>query len=86
MVVYPKACAVKFPDSMRIFPVFHNFLLRFAKFQLALFGQNLINNAKLRYIKERILTKKDEEKIVEKWEFDLILNMHNEDEYHYLIQ
>jgi hypothetical protein len=71
---------------MRIFPVFHNSLLRSAKLQLALPGQNLINNAKSRYVKERILTKKDKkEKIVEKWEFDSILNMHNEDEHHYLI-
>jgi hypothetical protein len=50
-------------------------------------GQNLINDAKLRYIKGRILTRKDkEEEIVEKWEFDSILNTYNEDEYHYLIQ
>jgi hypothetical protein len=71
---------------MRIFPVFHNFLLRSAKLQLALPGQDLINDAKLRYVKERIFTKEDkEEEIVEKWEFDLILNTHNEDEYHYLI-
>jgi hypothetical protein len=78
---------VKFLDSMRIFPVFYNFLLRSAKLQLALPGQNLINDAKLRYVKGRILIKKDkEEEIVEKWEFDLILNTHNEDGYHYLIQ
>jgi hypothetical protein len=72
---------------MRIFPVFHNSLLRSAKLQLALPGQDLINNAKLRYIKEKILIKEDKkEKIVEKWEFDSILNTHNEDGYHYLIQ
>jgi hypothetical protein len=77
---------VKFPDSMRIFPVFHNSLLRFAEFQLALPGQNLINDAKSRYVKGRIFIKKDEEKeIVEKWAFDLILNTHNEDGYYYLI-
>jgi hypothetical protein len=85
-VIYSKACAVKLPDSMRIFPVFYNSLLRPAKFQLALFGQNLINDVKSRYIKERILTRKDKEKkIVEKWEFDLILNTYNENEHHYLI-
>jgi hypothetical protein len=71
---------------MRIFPVFHNFLLRLAKLQLALPGQDLINDAKLRYIKGRILIRKDGKKeIVEKWEFDLILNTLNEDEHHYLI-
>jgi hypothetical protein len=58
---------VKFPDLMRIFPVFHNLLLRFTKFQLALSGQNLINNAELRYVKERILIKENgEQEIVEK--------------------
>jgi hypothetical protein len=77
---------MKFPDLMRIFPVFHNSLLRLAKLQLVLPGQDLINNAKLRYVKERILIKEDkEEKIVEKWEFDSILDTYNEDEHHYLI-
>jgi hypothetical protein len=71
---------------MRIFPVFHNSLLRFAKLQLALPGQNLINNAKSRYIKERILIKEDkEQEIVEKWKFDLILDTYNENGHHYLI-
>jgi hypothetical protein len=52
---------------MRIFPVFHNFLLRPARLQLVLFGQDLINNAKSRYVKKMIFIKKDkEEKIVEK--------------------
>jgi hypothetical protein len=38
------------------------------------------------YIKGRILIREDgEEEIVEKWEFDLILDTHNEDEHHYLI-
>jgi hypothetical protein len=60
--VYSKACAVKLPDSMRIFPVFHNSLLRSAKLQLALPGQDLINNAKSRYVKGRILTKKKKKK------------------------
>jgi hypothetical protein len=86
IAVYSKACAVKFPNLMRIFPVFHNSLLRSAKLQLALSGQNLINDAKLRYIKGRILIRKDgKEEIVEKWEFDSILNIYNEDEHHYLI-
>jgi hypothetical protein len=63
---------------MRIFLVFYNSLLRPTKFQLVLSGQNLINNAKSRYVKGKILTKKDKkDKIVEKWEFDLILNTHN---------
>jgi hypothetical protein len=26
--VYPRACAINLPDSMQIFPVFHNSLLR----------------------------------------------------------
>jgi hypothetical protein len=71
---------------MRIFPVFHNLLLRPAKLQLALPGQNLINNAKSRYVKGRIFIRKNKkEKIVKKWEFNLILNTYNEDEHYYLI-
>jgi hypothetical protein len=50
-------------------------------------GQNLINNAKSRYIKERILIKKDKKReIVKKWKFDLILNTHNKNKHYYLIQ
>jgi hypothetical protein len=67
IAIYSRACAIKLPNSMRIFPVFHNSLLRPTKLQLALPGQNLINDAKSRHIKERILTKEDEkQKIVEK--------------------
>jgi hypothetical protein len=47
---------------MRIFPVFYNFLSRFAKLQLALSGQDLINNTESRYIKGIIITKKNKEK------------------------
>jgi hypothetical protein len=72
---------------MRIFPVFHNSLLRPTKLQLALPGQNLINDAKSRYVKERILIREDkEQEIVEKWKFDLILDTYNEDKHYYLIQ
>jgi hypothetical protein len=71
---------------MRIFPVFYNSLLRPAELQLALPGQDLINNAKSRYVKRRFLIRKNEEKeIVEKREFDLILNIHNENKHYYLI-
>jgi hypothetical protein len=50
-------------------------------------GQDLINDAELRYVKRRIFIREDrKEEIVEKWEFDLILDTHNEDEHYYLIQ
>jgi hypothetical protein len=85
-IVYPRACVMKLPNSMRIFPVFYNSLLRLAKLQLALLGQNLINDAKSRYIKERIFTREDKkQEIVEKWEFNSILNTYNENGHHYLI-
>jgi hypothetical protein len=65
IAIYPKTCAVKLPNLMRIFPIFRNSLLRPAKLQLALPSQNLINDAKSRYIKGRILIGKDKkEKIV----------------------
>jgi hypothetical protein len=50
--IYLKTCAVEFSDSMRIFPVFHNFLLRPAEIQLALLCQDLVNDAKSRYVEE----------------------------------
>jgi hypothetical protein len=37
-IVYSRACVVKLPNLMRIFPVFYNSLLRPAEFQLALPG------------------------------------------------
>jgi hypothetical protein len=86
--VYPRACALALPDSMKIFPVFHTSLLRPAEpTTTALPGQSLINEAESRGMRGRILSREDdEEEETEKWEFDSILDVHNDDGHHYLIQ
>jgi hypothetical protein len=72
---------------MKIFPVFHTSLFLPSNPVSSLLGQKLINEAKLKNTKGRIFTREDEEKKKEKtWKFDEILNVHNQDKYHYCIQ
>jgi hypothetical protein len=77
--VYPRACAVELPPSMRIFPVFHNSLLRAKPPGNGLPGQIKINEAESRNLRGRVLERDDEtEELVEKWEFESILDCHNQ--------
>ena len=48
--VYPRSCLVQLPDHMKIFPVFHNSLLRPKTDGQGLKGQDLINEAESRNI------------------------------------
>ena len=85
--VYPRACRVQLPDGVRIFPVFHNHLLRPKTTSAGLPGQAAINEAESRNIRGRILEREDgATEPVEKWEFDKLLDCHNEDGLHYLIK
>ena len=85
--VYPRACRVQLPDGVRIFPVFHNHLLRPKTTSAGLPGQAAINEAESRNIRGRILEREDgATEPVEKWEFDKLLDSHNEDGLHYLIK
>ncbi|KAI0991647.1 hypothetical protein K3495_g16540, partial [Podosphaera aphanis] len=78
--VYPRACRVKLPDGVRIFPVFHNNLLRRQNESRGLPGQDEINEAESRNIKGRVLEREDgTEEMVQKWEFEKLLDCHNED-------
>jgi hypothetical protein len=71
---------------MKIFPVFHTSLLFSLNPVPGLPGQKLINEAESRNTKERIFTRKDgEEEGEEIWEFDEILDVHNQNGYHYCI-
>lgn len=84
---YPRACALKLPEGIRIFPVFHHSLLRPATEEPGLRGQDKINEAESRNIRGRVLERDDDtDEVVEKWEFDRLLDCHNEDGYHYLIK
>lgn len=85
--VYPRACALELPEGMRIFPVFHNSLLRPKSPGLGLPGQEQINEAESKNIKGRVLERDDETgEIVQKWYFDKLLDCHNEDGLHYLVK
>lgn len=84
---YPRACALKLPEGIRIFPVFHHSLLRPATEEPGLRGQDKINETESRNIRGRVLERDDDtDEVVEKWEFDRLLDCHNEDGYHYLIK
>jgi hypothetical protein len=72
---------------MKIFPVFHTSLFLPLNPVSGLPDQKLINEAKLKNTKKRILTREDGEKEKEKiWKFDEILDVHNQNEHHYCIQ
>jgi hypothetical protein len=69
---------------MKIFPVFHISLFFSSNPDSSLLGQKFINEAEVRNTKGRILTREDgEEKGEETWEFDEILDVHNQDGHHY---
>jgi hypothetical protein len=85
--VYPRACVVELPETMKIFPVFHNSLLRPATEEGGLPGQDKINEAESKNTKGRILVRDDGiEEVEERWEFEGILDCHNEEGYHYLVK
>jgi RNase H-like domain found in reverse transcriptase/Reverse transcriptase (RNA-dependent DNA polymerase)/Integrase zinc binding domain len=77
--VYPRACLVDLPPNMKIFPVFHNSLLRPHKQATGLPGQQEINEAESRHLRGRILEREDgADEVVEKWEFEALLDCHND--------
>jgi transposase InsO family protein len=85
--VYPRACLVQLPTRVCIFPVFHNSLLRPHTNVPALPGQDAINKAESRNLRGRILTRDDEtHEIEERWEFDNVLDCHNEAGLQYLVK
>jgi hypothetical protein len=53
--VYRRACKLKLPNSMKVYPVFHNSLLRPHANTEGLPGQNAINNAESRHLRGRNL-------------------------------
>jgi RNase H-like domain found in reverse transcriptase/Reverse transcriptase (RNA-dependent DNA polymerase)/Integrase zinc binding domain len=85
--VYPRACALKLPKDMKLFPVFHNSLLQPHNEETGLPGQNLINAAESKHLRGRVLEREDGVKEpVEKWEFDAILDSHDENGLNYLVK
>ena len=85
--VYPRACLLDLPEGMRIFPVFHNSLLRPKPETEGLPGQDKINKAESKNIRGRVLEREDgTEEVVEKWEFESLLDCHDEAGLHYLVK
>jgi hypothetical protein len=85
--VYPRACLVELLVDMKIFLVFHNSLLRPKHDGNGLPGQDLINNAESRCNRGRVLEREDgTEEVVVKWEFEDLLDCHDEDGLHYLVK
>lgn len=76
---YPRACLLDLPPNMKIFPVFHNSLLRPHKQAAGLPGQQQINEAESRHLRGRVLEREDgTDEMVEKWEFEALLDCHND--------
>jgi hypothetical protein len=85
--VYPRACALRLPEQMKVFPVFHNSLLRPHSEEKGFPGQDKINNAESRHLRGRVLEREDgTDEVVEKWEFEELLDCHNEDGLNYLVK
>jgi hypothetical protein len=87
LAVYPRACLLDLPEGMKIFPVFHHSLLRHKHETNPLPGQEAVNEAESRHLRGRILERDDDtDEVVEKWEFESLLDCHNEDGLHYLVK
>ena len=84
--VYKRACLVDLPPHMKIFPVFHTSLLK-PKSDSGFPGQALINQAESRHLRGHVLEHEDgSDELTERWEFDALLDSHNENGLHYLIK
>jgi hypothetical protein len=72
-------CLIDLPPNIKVFPVFHNSLLRPCKRAVGLPGQRQINEAESRHLRGRILERDhDTDEMVEKWEFEALLDCHND--------
>ena len=86
--VYPRACFLELPNCLRIFPVFHHSLLRPYNGNPSQ-PQRLINEAERRNVRGRVLERDDDtDEVIEKWEFERILDCHNDygDGNHYSVK
>src|ERR1043166_2616367 len=85
--VYPRSCLLRLSEGMKIFPIFHNSLLRPKADTKGLPGQDHINEAEAKNTRGRVLEREDGiEELVKKWEFEDLLDYHNEDGLHYLMK
>jgi hypothetical protein len=84
---YLRACLLGLPEGMKIFPIFHHSLLRPKTSSKGLPGQDLVNKAESKNIRGRVLERKDgTDDLIEKWEFEKLLDCHNKQGLHYLVK
>lgn len=76
---YPRACRVKLPKGVRLFPVFHTALLQRKDAVRGLPGQNAINEMESRHVRGRVLERDDDGVEAERWEFSDILDSHDDE-------
>lgn len=77
--VYKRAVMVRLPPEVKIFPVFHNSLLLAAPEGCPRPGQTQINEDEARKNRGRVLARDDDtDEIVEKWQFENILDSRNQ--------
>lgn len=85
--VYRRACMLALPDTMRVFPVFHTSLLQAAPSGRPRAGQVTINEAEAQRTRGRVWERDDDTlEQVERWQFDDLLDSHNEGGLHYYVK
>lgn len=85
--VYRRACFLTLPSTMKVFPVFHTSLLRPAPSGRPRPGQAAINEAERLRTRGRVWERDDDTlEDVARWEFESILDCHNQDGLHYQIK
>ena len=83
---YKRACALELPGTIKVFPVFHTSLLR-PHSGGGLPGQDRLNEAESRHLRGRILERTDgNDAPEERWEFEDLLDSHNEAGLQYLVK
>jgi len=86
LTAYPRAVVVKLPDDVRINNSFHTSKVRRWSDRDGLPGQEQINEQERRNVRGRILERDDDGTVHEAWEFETILDCHNEDGFNYLVK
>jgi hypothetical protein len=83
---YPGAVVVELPPDIKISNTFHVSKVRRWANRSGLPGQDRLNEKDRKNTRGRVLERDDDGTIVPKWEFETILDCHNEDGLNYLVK